>query len=159
QGDVGDAGVEHLHEGRHDDGGGDQPGVERGAIHLAAHCLASAAVGEFGCKRAPALGLIAPAVNYQGALPVNAMVRLGWITDGTSSRLLVAEDAGQPQLWLAGRSMPGFFAYGGPWASAVNPVVIVGSSADGTAVPGPCALNCTNNRQPYSFHRGGANFL
>jgi prepilin-type processing-associated H-X9-DG protein len=106
-----------------------------------------------------ALGLIDPAVNYQGALPVNAMVRPAWITDGTSSTLLVAEDVGRPQLWLAGRSIPGLFAYGGPWASAVNPVVIVGSSADGTAVPGSCALNCTNNRQPYSFHPGGANFL
>jgi prepilin-type processing-associated H-X9-DG protein len=26
-------------------------------------------------------------------------------------------------------------------------------------VAGPCAINCTNNQQPYSFHPGGANFL
>jgi prepilin-type processing-associated H-X9-DG protein len=38
-------------------------------------------------------------------------------------------------------------------------VVIMGASSDGTILPGPCALNCTNNRQPYSFHAGGANFL
>jgi prepilin-type processing-associated H-X9-DG protein len=106
-----------------------------------------------------ALGLIDPAANYQGALPVNAMVRPADITDGTSTTLLVAEDAGRPQLWRAGRAVAGLFAYGGPWASAVNPVVILGSSADGAAVPGPCAMNCTNNRQPYSFHPGGANFL
>jgi prepilin-type N-terminal cleavage/methylation domain-containing protein/prepilin-type processing-associated H-X9-DG protein len=106
-----------------------------------------------------ALGLIDPAANYQGALPVNAMVRPAEITDGTSSTLLVAEDAGRPRLWRAGRPAAGLFAYGGPWASAVNPVVILGSSADGAAVPGPCALNCTNNRQPYGFHPGGCNFL
>jgi prepilin-type processing-associated H-X9-DG protein len=51
------------------------------------------------------------------------------------------------------------FSFGGPWASCANPVVIAGASADGSAVPGPCALNCTNDRQPYSFHSGGANFL
>jgi prepilin-type N-terminal cleavage/methylation domain-containing protein/prepilin-type processing-associated H-X9-DG protein len=106
-----------------------------------------------------ALGLIDPPLKYQGALPVNARVRPVEISDGTSSTLLVAEDAGRPQLWRAGRSVPGLFGYGGPWASAVNPVVILGSSADGSAVPGSCALNCTNNRQPYSFHPGGCNFL
>jgi prepilin-type N-terminal cleavage/methylation domain-containing protein/prepilin-type processing-associated H-X9-DG protein len=106
-----------------------------------------------------ALGLIDPAANYQGALPVNAMVRTADITDGTSNTLLVAEDAGRPQLWLAGRPVPGLFAYGGPWASAVNAVVVLGSSADGAAAPGPCALNCTNNRQPYGFHPGGCQFV
>jgi prepilin-type processing-associated H-X9-DG protein len=30
---------------------------------------------------------------------------------------------------------------------------------DGSSAPGPCAVNCTNNQQPYSFHTGGANFL
>jgi prepilin-type processing-associated H-X9-DG protein len=55
--------------------------------------------------------------------------------------------------------VPGPFAFGGPWASSANPVIIADASADGVAVPGPCALNCTNDRQPYSFHPGGCNFL
>jgi prepilin-type processing-associated H-X9-DG protein len=71
----------------------------------------------------------------------------------------VAEDAGRPQLWRAGRSVPGTFSYGGPWASSANSVLISGASPDGATVPGPCAINCTNDRQPYSFHPGGANFL
>ena len=25
--------------------------------------------------------------------------------------------------------------------------------------PGPCAMNCTNNAEPYSFHKGGINAL
>jgi HAD superfamily hydrolase (TIGR01450 family) len=36
---------------------------------------------------------------------------------------------------------------------------IRGASADGSQVPGTCAINCTNDRQPYGFHTGGANFL
>jgi prepilin-type processing-associated H-X9-DG protein len=72
---------------------------------------------------------------------------------------MVAEDAGRPQLWRAGHYVPGTFSFGGPWASNANPVVIRGASADGATVPGSCALNCTNDQQPYGFHPGGANFL
>jgi prepilin-type processing-associated H-X9-DG protein len=106
-----------------------------------------------------ALGYVDPAGNYEGALPVNRMTRLTDFSDGTSATLLAAEDAGRPQLWRAGRSVPGPFSFGGPWASSANAVVIAGASADGASVPGPCGLNCTNNQQPYGFHPGGANFL
>jgi prepilin-type processing-associated H-X9-DG protein/prepilin-type N-terminal cleavage/methylation domain-containing protein len=105
------------------------------------------------------LGLIDRVGNYQGALPQNGMIRLTDITDGTSNTLLVAEDAGRPQLWRGGRYVPGRFSRGGPWASIANPVEITGASSDGAKVPGPCAINCTNEQQPYSFHPGGANFL
>jgi prepilin-type processing-associated H-X9-DG protein len=37
--------------------------------------------------------------------------------------------------------------------------VVLGSTANGAAAPGPCAINCTNGRQPYSFHPGGVNVL
>jgi prepilin-type processing-associated H-X9-DG protein len=55
--------------------------------------------------------------------------------------------------------VPGGFAIGGPWASSANMVVIWGAGDDGKTLLGTCALNCSNNQQPYSFHRGGANFL
>jgi prepilin-type processing-associated H-X9-DG protein len=38
-----------------------------------------------------------------------------------------------------------------------NPLTIQGSQRDGQAGPGPCALNCTNDHEVYSFHPGGAN--
>ena len=32
-----------------------------------------------------------------------------------------------------------------------------GATADGTDFFGSCAINCTNDREVYSFHPGGAN--
>ena len=87
------------------------------------------------------------------------MCRLAEIPDGTSNTLLVAEDAGRPVLWRAGRLASDAFAFGGPWASSANPVVIWGAGDDGKTPLGSCAINCSNNQQPYSFHAGGANFL
>jgi prepilin-type processing-associated H-X9-DG protein len=33
----------------------------------------------------------------------------------------------------------------------------LGSTRDGAVQPGPCAINCTNDREVYSFHSAGAN--
>ena len=104
------------------------------------------------------LGLV-DAGNNQGILAPNVMCRLAEIPDGTSNTLLVAEDAGRPALWRAGRLAPDAFAFGGPWASSANPVVIWGAGDDGKTPLGSCAINCSNNQQPYSFHPGGANSL
>ena len=46
---------------------------------------------------------------------------------------------------------------GGPWNHFKGPIVLQGSSADGTVKSGTCALNCTNDREVYAFHTGGAN--
>jgi prepilin-type processing-associated H-X9-DG protein len=104
------------------------------------------------------LGLVDPG-HTGGILTPNIMCRLADIPDGTSSTLLVAEDAGRPELWRAGRLFPDEFALGGPWASSANPVIIWGAGDDGKTLLGSCALTCSNNQQPYSFHPGGANFL
>src|SRR5262249_42584588 len=97
--------------------------------------------------------------NYRGVLDSNFMARMSDIMDGTSQTLLVAEQAGRPKLWRVGRQIADGFSAGGPWASTPNVLAVWGSTADGSTVPGPCAMNCTNYTNLYSFHPGGANVL
>jgi hypothetical protein len=105
------------------------------------------------------LRLIDAVGNYEGVLGLNFMARPADIRDGLSATMVVAEDAGRPKLWRAGRQVPGGDTRGGGWGSAVNRLVVRGSAADGTSFLGPCALNCTNDREIYSFHPGGTNAL
>jgi prepilin-type N-terminal cleavage/methylation domain-containing protein/prepilin-type processing-associated H-X9-DG protein len=106
--------------------------------------------------RLVALGLVDPAANYQGVLAENYLTRLADITDGTSQTILVTEHAGRPTLWRAGRPVPGTYAVQAAWVAGTL-TFGQGSSYDGTTKPGPCAINCTNDREVYSFHPGGAN--
>jgi prepilin-type N-terminal cleavage/methylation domain-containing protein/prepilin-type processing-associated H-X9-DG protein len=101
-------------------------------------------------------GLIDRASNYQGVLPVNSMVRLADLTDGTAQTILVTEDAGRPRLWQLRRQFQGPVG-GCPWSGWPNGITFMGSTPDGTSRLGPCALNCTNDHEVYSFHPGGAN--
>ena len=39
----------------------------------------------------------------------------------------------------------------------IVPVLVLGATPDGVSRPGPCALNCSNDDEIYSFHPGGAN--
>jgi prepilin-type processing-associated H-X9-DG protein len=95
--------------------------------------------------------------NYRGVLTTNSMTRLSDITDGTSNTLLLVEDAGRPRQWRAGHPGNDETIYGGPWVGNSNPVLVMGSSPSGSSRLGPCALNCTNDGEIYSFHSGGAN--
>jgi prepilin-type processing-associated H-X9-DG protein/prepilin-type N-terminal cleavage/methylation domain-containing protein len=95
---------------------------------------------------------------YRGVLVPNQMTRMSQILDGLSNTIMLAEDAGRPQLWRAGSRIPGQPpVIGGPWEAFYSGFVIRGSDSDGVSSPGPCAINCTNNREVYSFHPGGAN--
>jgi prepilin-type processing-associated H-X9-DG protein len=91
--------------------------------------------------------------------------RFAQISDGLSNTTLLAEDAGRPQLWLAGAVIgsggpDGGFATGGAWADDKGPLNLNGATADGnTDFNGPCAVNCTNSNEIYSFHTAGANLL
>lgn len=105
------------------------------------------------------MGLIDAVGNYKGAVDVNYMVRIGDVLDGTSSTLLMAEDADRPSLWQVGSESPDVFVLGGPWACGANVISVWGSTLDGTKRPGPCALNCSNRQEIYSFHAGGANVV
>src|SRR5262249_9461869 len=97
-----------------------------------------------------ALGLVDPADNYLGAL-----ARLAAVTDGTPQTILIIEHAGRPTVWRAGRPVPGVYTVSAAWVAG-NPVLGQGSSYDGTTKLGPCAINCTNDHEAYSFHPGGA---
>jgi prepilin-type processing-associated H-X9-DG protein len=102
------------------------------------------------------LGLVDPAANSQGVLTLNYLTRLTDITDGASQTILVSECAGRPKPWRAGRPVPGGYVSGGVWVSGTL-MFGQGSTPDGATKPGPCAINCTNDREVYSFHPGGAN--
>ena len=102
------------------------------------------------------LGLVDRAANYKGVLTNNYLTRLAAITDGTAQTLLVTECAGRPKLWRAGHLVPGIYARGGAWVGGTL-TFGQGSTPDGATKLGPCAINCTNDREVYSFHPGGAN--
>jgi prepilin-type N-terminal cleavage/methylation domain-containing protein/prepilin-type processing-associated H-X9-DG protein len=94
--------------------------------------------------------------HYEGVFPINAARRLDDIPDGTSNTILIAECAGRPTLWRAGKPVPDKWLSGGPWASR-NLLWCRGATSDGAAFFGSCAVNCTNDREVYSFHPAGAN--
>jgi type II secretory pathway pseudopilin PulG len=110
-------------------------------------------------------GLIAPPGgarddrgHYEGVFPPNRPRCLNDIPDGTSNTILVAECAGRPQLWRGRGQVPNLWLSGGPWASR-NLLWCRGATPDGTAFFGSCAVNCTNDREVYGFHPGGANVV
>ena len=86
---------------------------------------------------------------------INGARSVADILDGTSHTILMAECAGRPQLWH-GRAKVNLWLTGGPWASR-NLLWCRGATPDGTAFYDRCAINCTNDREVYSFHPGGAN--
>jgi prepilin-type N-terminal cleavage/methylation domain-containing protein/prepilin-type processing-associated H-X9-DG protein len=102
-------------------------------------------------------GLIERPADPRGVLAPNLMTRQVEITDGTSNTILLTEDAGRPRRWRAGQPGPDQTVEGGGWAAFNSGISLQGSSHDGATRPGPCALNCTNEREVYAFHPGGAN--
>ncbi len=100
-----------------------------------------------------------------GVLALDGRLRpIGEVSDGTSNTFLLAEGAGRNAWWVQGRLIPNLVAAGGPWGNSGNRLVIGGYDP---AIPpttpvqtvGPCAVNCNNFNNIYSFHTGGANVL
>ena len=102
-------------------------------------------------------GLVDRVGDYRGVLTLNSMTRLTEITDGTSHTILFTEDAGRPRQWQMGQAGRDNALTGCPWVGGGNAITLQGSSPDGTTRPGPCAVNCNNDHEVYSFHPSGAN--
>src|SRR5690606_14904381 len=98
--------------------------------------------------------------------------RIAEITDGTSSTLVFAEDAGRPEFWTSqgrgpdtsypgGGNLPvvGGRVQGAGWSDRNNPIPLHTFTRDGLHAPGDCAINCSNNNEAFSFHPGGMNSL
>ena len=78
------------------------------------------------------------------------------VRDGTSNTIALSECAGRPDRWQAGKLITVNGQSDGGWADHDNEYIVHGYNAAGTATPGVCHTNCTNNNEVYSFHTGGA---
>jgi prepilin-type N-terminal cleavage/methylation domain-containing protein/prepilin-type processing-associated H-X9-DG protein len=85
------------------------------------------------------------------------------IIDGTSNTMVIAELAGRPAQYRAGRQVAATAPFqGGGWGDALSGENwFTGSLFDGSGSHGPCVVNCSNERGHglYSFHSGVANAL
>jgi len=92
-----------------------------------------------------------------GAFGAVTVTRMVGILDGTSNTIMFAEQAGGPDLWQAGVYTPNGILHLN-WAAGVsNFHPYYPSAYNGKSFYGPCALNCVNGNQPFSFHEQGAN--
>ncbi len=82
--------------------------------------------------------------------------------DGSSNSVMILECAGRPQRYARRRLIWDGLTNritGGQWADSQNDIGLDGSSYDGLSTGGPCAINCSNSNEPYSFHPNGINVL
>jgi prepilin-type N-terminal cleavage/methylation domain-containing protein/prepilin-type processing-associated H-X9-DG protein len=121
-------------------------------------------------------GMVA-VTDTRGVLARDARTKFTDITDGLSNTLLIVESAGRPQVWQYGHllgQMPQNRVNGGGWCRPASDFDLKGSSYDGKAPFGPCAINCMNggdtqgqyphplygvagSGETYAFHTSGAN--
>jgi prepilin-type N-terminal cleavage/methylation domain-containing protein len=96
--------------------------------------------------------------THLGVLGKDVRRRLNQVTDGTSNTLMVAESAGRNDHWQMGVMISNSGA-GGAWANPGTQIAVSGFDVAAAATPGPCAVNCTNDDEIYSFHSAGASAL
>jgi len=120
----------------------------------------------------PSSGVSGPLLSFappQAGLPGEGILsnnrpsaNIDMVLDGASSTALMWEIAGRPDLWQLGSKVDGAVIAGGGWADVLNAENwFEGTIADGSAIGGPCAINCSNRPEgsTYSFHPGGVNVL
>ncbi|MFO0904969.1 MAG: DUF1559 domain-containing protein [Pirellulales bacterium] len=127
-------------------------------------------------QRLETLGLVDRA--GAGILTKNGEPRMADVLDGLSNTIMYAESAGRPNIYRKGRrigNLPNDRVNAGGWSRPASDFSVDGSSYDGTTLPGPCPINCTNGEfvgstfphpyygtegtaEAYAFHPGGAVF-
>jgi len=101
----------------------------------------------------------AAGADMSGVLRADIYTRLTDVVDGTSSTIMIAEDAGRPDVYRAGKLDPNIKASGAGWADEEAEFDIHGYSFDGLTVYGDCAINCYSSNEIYAFHPSGAHLL
>ena len=114
-----------------------------------------------------------------GLLRKNGNPKLKDATDGLTHTIMFAESAGRPFVYQKGKlvssDLVNVHQNGGGWSRPASDITLHGSLKDGTALGGPCPMNCTNGIETpnypdanyntegtseiFSFHPGGAGFL
>lgn len=79
-------------------------------------------------------------------------VRIAEVRDGLSNTIMLHEDGGRPEKWVAGKNVSGTTS-GSRWAD-VNAYIAQHRRCKGNQM-----FNCDNSDETYSFHRAGANFI
>lgn len=107
--------------------------------------------------------------NQRQPLGDNDLTPLSKITDGTSTTLLLIEQAGRPDVWRNGKKKDGDGQFGmspnarGAWAGwgsiAFGPADAKTGESPGTGAATDCTVNCNNWFGVYGFHTGGAHVL
>ena len=90
----------------------------------------------------------------------NDVQPIGNITDGTSTTVLIHENAGRPDYYILGVKQPTTTGmtnpvWWGAWASYQH-FTYQSYNAAGTAAGWACTINCNNSQGTYSFHPDGA---
>jgi prepilin-type processing-associated H-X9-DG protein len=106
------------------------------------------------------------AANRFSIMHRNSTNRFSDVTDGSTNTIAIVECANRPLVYRAGTSYPGLSNDQGiSWADSEGPFSLDGSNSDGSlegcTPAGGCraAMNKRNDNEPYSFHRGGVQFL
>jgi prepilin-type N-terminal cleavage/methylation domain-containing protein/prepilin-type processing-associated H-X9-DG protein len=95
--------------------------------------------------------------SFHGVLGKDVRRTITDVNDGSSNTLLLAEDAGRNALWQMGQKISDTGGGTGSWGNPGCTIAVTGFDPATKSAPGPCAVNCQNNNEIYSFHQGLAN--
>jgi type II secretory pathway pseudopilin PulG len=101
------------------------------------------------------LGLADVVANLDGVMKKNFLARIADITDGTAQTILVAENAGLPEVWHAGKPVPSDVSGCGCWACWGCLIQVQGASQDGNQQPGPVASTARTSKRSIASTQPG----